>query len=596
MATRDLNSGQYVGSRQLLDLTPTTLVTQADEVTDGLTEINTDGIIMHPNSPHPLNFQWAGSEIDLLAVITPDLFTEYNTVDVEPKVFYFYTKDEASISPSVTGTVGDAKSIGADTEVFLGASDPIFDYSVPSEEHLVTWNVDPTGVSIFFLASSGIQSIANLEPFTEMVTLELSSNPFTDTPVLELPSIPSKISNPRLHDIIYITGINNSAILNKTQVWTSYFCPNLTHVDPPISAFMTSFLSFSCANLVSVGTFENNPSLTTLRLEGCALEQTYVDQVINDQYINGQPSGLINLSGGTNAKRTLASLVGYNDLVGYGVTITDNGIESTQDSLLWFKTIDQAVITPSFGSDASATGDWVDNEGQLYEDTDTTTFTFGTPANEHLISLDNVDPLDVHILDLRDDNVTEVDVGALPNLRLVTLFGNLFTGVIGLELLNNVTRYTLYNNVNLEEVHIGDGSNAVTFQVYTCPNLTTLSGTETLTLLTSGYFVMGSNLTGELVVPIAPLNPTFRASDNPLTTSTTTFLGCLALTDIQLQGCALDLVSVDQVFDDMFANGMTTGLIDTSGGTNAIPSPSLLLAGGSIFELLALGVTCTYNT
>ncbi|BBO80159.1 hypothetical protein DSCO28_07250 [Desulfosarcina ovata subsp. sediminis] len=80
------------------------------------------------------------------------------------------------------------------------------------------------------------------------------------------------------------------------------------------------------------------------------------------------------------------------------------------------------------------------------------------------------------------------------------------------------------------------------------------------------------------------------AHGNSLTTITLT--GCTGLDDVDLSVNALTETAIDHVLSILDASGVTNGVVDLSGGTNASPSTSGL---ASIANLETDGWTCTYN-
>jgi hypothetical protein len=565
----NIESGIHNGGDQVADLTSQTLIDQIKTSEEGLSNLEVSSL--DPESPIEFYYEWTGSEIDKLAVITPDPQTRYTDLVGVPNTtpLWFRTKDVASISPNTSGEVGDVKSIGADTEVVLATATPTFTYATPATEHLVTWaNFDPLAVTDIDFRSDGITEI-DISALKNVGKIRLTDNPMTE--IIGLETLDNVTDYkfflcPNLEEVHIGDGSNaltfqtyscaSLTTLSGTETLTGLvggyfaFASNLTgELVVPIAVNCVTFRA-ETNPITSTTTFLGCLAITDLRLSACALVQTTVDMIFNDMATNGMSSGSINVAGGTSAKRTLASLDSYNQLILNSVTLVDNGIESTEGSMVWFKTKDDASINPAITTSGS-TGDWVDNDGQLYESSNSPTFTFGTPANEHLISLDNIDPLDILSANFSLTGLTIIDISAG---------------------LSNCGQWQSSGNALLLEI----------------------VGSETLTGLTSNFYSVNGDLTGELKIPIAPQLDQIQIQNNPNLSSTTTFVGNVELDVIRIDGCALDLATVDMIFDDMVTNGMTSGSINLSGGTNAIPSPATI--SGSILTLTNAGVTCTYNT
>jgi len=59
-------------------------------------------------------------------------------------------------------------------------------------------------------------------------------------------------------------------------------------------------------------------------LSGCSLDQTTVDNIINETDANGVLNGTLNLSGGTNSAPSGASSTALANLISKGWTVTTN--------------------------------------------------------------------------------------------------------------------------------------------------------------------------------------------------------------------------------------------------------------------------------
>jgi hypothetical protein len=545
----DDKKGLFFNGQQIANLTPQELLDLSNQNEAALATINSSRMRPSPDSPQIIKFYWHGHSIDYDALVLELIYTRVVTNDSLPVTtpLYLYTKDVAQITPTITGVTGNAKSIGADVETVMGTSAPVFDYSNPSVKHLMTWTgFDPSLVVQLNLISEGVLELGSLSAYTALTQLYLNGNSFIDSPIIDV-SASTLISQVRFHQITDVEQILGTAGLTLCAGFTCYLCPKLTHIDPPNSPNIASFFSYTNPLMTSIGRFINTTSLTTILATGCALDQTTVDTVLNDMQVNNMIGGSINLSGGTSAKRTLSSLDAYNQLITDSNTITVNGLESTENSLLWFKTKDVASVTPTIQSVED--GDWVDNEGQLFEASNAPTFTFGTPANEHLVSMDNVDPSTVVNILLSNDGVTEVsEIGAeYSALSLFYVDANVaLTALKAPVFLNSqfITRF--------------------------CSSLATITGTESLDFKPATYWIYNCALVGVLPMPafVGALT-SLRGYSNAGVTSLRSLVGELLLTEVDLNGCALDQTTVDTVLNDMQSNSMTSGAIDLSGGTSA---------------------------
>ena len=302
MATRDLNSGQYVGSRQVLDKTPADLPVQASAVTTGTDEITTDGILMHPDSPHPLNFQWLGTQAQFDILGSYDLLTEYSTLP--NTALWFITQDVSPITPVLTGVTPDSSSIGSVEGSYTSNAAPSYNYLDDSIEHLIEFtNFDPLLATGFIAPLDGIVGVLDVSNLTNLEDLWVYQNPLLHT----------------ISGLPLLTAMNGAL-----QIQSCLFAGNLTL---PIAPALEYIDISDNVGLTSLDTLLGLTSATTILSDGCALDSTTVGNLITDTDTNGLSNGTLNVSGGTNALVPLSAQTALTSILGKGWTVTHNGLE-----------------------------------------------------------------------------------------------------------------------------------------------------------------------------------------------------------------------------------------------------------------------------
>jgi len=291
---------------------------------DAITAIEDTALFEAPDSPHPVNYVWLGSQIDYDAIISYDDSTLYNVNNnLETKTaLWFKTKNVSPITPTITGTVADWKAVNSDEETALGVSNPTFTYQDSSVENLVTaTNFDPLDVTLLDLSGTGMIDL-NIEA-PDLITYNISGN--ADYKINESAEVPEagSIRTLRCHSMS-VGDFSNTSDLVQIETATFYSNPNLTISRVPQTNTLTQWFIFSCASLTEVTSLAGCDNLTLFRAEGCALDQTTVDNIINETDANGVSNGTLNLSGGTNSAPSGASSTALANLISKGWTVTTN--------------------------------------------------------------------------------------------------------------------------------------------------------------------------------------------------------------------------------------------------------------------------------
>ena len=449
---------------------------------DAITAIEDTAVFESPISPNPVNYIWLGTDIDYQAIIAPQDDTIYNiNNNLETKALWFKTQNVSPITPTITGTVADWKSVGSDEGNNLGVSNPTFTYTDSSIEHLVTaTDFDPLDVIQINAPLDGITSISNLSAFSNLQVLKLFLNELTEitwlgniTSLVEVDLFDNDVS-----DIGDISGLVNLETLQLSL--------NPIGILGDLSSLnsLIELKAYDCS-MTSIGNL-NSSVLVLIRLETNALTQTYVDQVFNDVDSLGASNGSLNVSGGTNHYPTLFSKPAIDSLTAKGWTITAN----TDPNPLSFITSGVSPITPTITGTVADWSSYGSTEGTVLGSS-APTFNYADTGQDYLVEVGNFDPLNVTSIDSNADGLTRIFLQSMPNVK----------------------SFKVQNNNSLEYVY----------------------GLETLTGIDAELFLYGCDLEGNVTLPNAPNLEIISFRSNPRLTKLNNFIFyCFNLTDLTI--------------------------------------------------------------
>ncbi|MDB4302141.1 protein phosphatase 1 regulatory subunit 42 [bacterium] len=531
---------------------------------DAITAIEDTAVFESPVSPNPVNYIWLGTDIDYQAIIAPQDDTIYNiNNNLETKVaLWFKTQNVSPITPTITGAVADWKSAGSDEGNDLGVSNPTFTYTDSSVEHLVTATAfDLLNVTQIDFRQDGLQSIADLSVLTSLTYLHLANNQLTD-----------------IGDLSTLTSLSNLSLYNN----------QLTDIGDLSGLTSLSILYLYTNQLTDIGGI-GSASLTTVRLENNALIQACVDQVFNDVDSLGASNGSLNVSGGTNHYPTLFSKPAIDSLTAKGWTITAN----TDPNPLSFITSGVSPITPTI---TGTVADWSSDgstEGTVLGSS-APTFNYADTGQDYLVEVGNFDPLNVTSIDSNADGLTRIFLQSMPNVKSFKVQNNnSLEYVYGLETLTGIDAELFLYGCDLEgNVTLPNAPNLEIISFRSNPRLTKLNNLDMLVGLVTSISAYDCDITGHQSLPLAPMLLDIRLYNNINLSSVSSLLGLTSCSNIEFQNCALDQTTVDMIFNDTDANGVSNGSINVSGGTNSAPS---VASDTARTNLIAKGWTLTFN-
>ena len=217
-------------------------------IEDAITAIEDTAVFESPISPNPVNYIWLGTDIDYQAIIAPQDDTIYNiNNNLETKAFYFKTQNVSPITPTITGTVADWKSVGSDEGTDLGVSNPTFTYSDSSIEHLVTaTDFDPLNCRTLKIQSA-VYGVLDVSSLQEIVSLDLRFNAGL-TEIIGMEQL-SNITN-----FIFVNSCKLTGFLQLPVVFTGNA---LSFNSNPLLTGLSSLSSFISSFNVSTSVFSS---------------------------------------------------------------------------------------------------------------------------------------------------------------------------------------------------------------------------------------------------------------------------------------------------------------------------------------------------
>ena len=489
---------------------------------DAITAIEDTALFEAPDSPHPINYVWLGSQIDYDAIISYDDSTLYNVNNnLETKALWFRTQNVSPITLTIAGTVADWKATNSDEGTALGVSNPTFTYQDSSVENQVYLSgFEPLNVTQIDFRQDGLQSISdlsgltsltylqlylnqltdvgNLSGLTSLTYLHLGDNQFTDVGDLSGLTLLTQLYlfDNQLTDVGNLSGLTSLSIMylhnnqladvgdlsgltSLTQLRLE--SNQLTNVGDLSGLTLLTNLRLFSNQLTDIGGIGSS-SLTIIRLENNALIQTCVDQVIIDCDTLGASNGTLNLSGGTNHYPTLFSKVALDSLISKSWTVTVNA----DPTPLSFLTSGVSPITPTI---TGTVADWSSDgstEGTVLGSA-APTFNYVDTGETYLVEATNFDPLNVTEIDSNTDGLQSIsDLSGLTSLNELLLYNNQLTDVSGLSNLTSLTQLRLENN---QLTDIGDLSGLTSLNVLRLYSnqLTDIGDLSGITLLTVLY-------------------------------------------------------------------------------------------------------------
>lgn len=350
------------------------------------------------------------------------------------------------------------------------------------------------------------------------------------------------------------------------------------------------------ANLFdSTGTLNSNAFQNAWN--GCALTAQSIENILTSLDTNGQSNITLGINGGTNANASTwstAANTAYNNLVGKGWTITQNGTVVSYEITY---TINNSGTAFTLGNAQTVNMDvdWGDGSAVQTVTTNDPSHTYAS-AGTYQIKLDITGAYMPEFVGTVETQVTAIDIGSTAILGLgnhLTYGSDLYGAFRGMSNMTSFTaasapfsyvnsfNWTWWGCSSLTTFPVIDTSNGTAFQrcwrqtgIVSFPALDFSSAT---TFSTAWYY--SASLT------------TFPA--NVFNSTGTLVTGAFGTA---FTGCALTAQSIENILTSLDTNGQSNITLDIDGGTNAAYSTWSTAAQTALTNLTNKGWTVNYNT